>query len=281
MSRTIPALQLVNGTTMPVLGLGTWHMGERHRERWREIEALKLGIELGMSLIDTAEMYGDGGAEEVVAQAIAGQRDKVFLVSKVYPHNASRRGTMIACDNSLAHLATDHLDLYLLHWRGNIPLAETVAGFEALRAAGKIRAWGVSNFDRADMEELLALPGGEHCAVNQVLYNLNRRGIEWDLLPLCLAHGIAIMAYSPVGQGKLLHSRKLISLAQRIGITTAQLALAWLLTRPGVAAIPKAADIAHVHDNRAAVDLKLTPDIVAELERVFPPPSGRTPLDIL
>ena len=281
MVRDLPGIRLPSGARMPALGLGTWMMGERRRDRTREIAALRLGLELGMNLIDTAEMYADGGAEKIVAEAIAGRRDKVFLVSKVYPHNASRRGAIAACERSLERLGTDYLDLYLLHWRGTIPLAQTVAAFESLRAAGSIRAWGVSNFDRADMEELLALPGGEHCAANQVLYHLGCRGVEWELLPFCLRHRIAVMAYSPVGQGKLLKHRALQSIARELAVTPAQLALAWLLARGGVAAIPKATDLEHVRENRASAELDLAPSILAEIERVFPPPDRSTPLAML
>src|SRR5437764_5195971 len=209
----LPAISLPSGATMPVLGLGTWMMGEHRRQSATEVAALTLGLDLGMSLIDTAEMYGDGGAEEVVAKAIAGRRDQVFVVSKVYPHNASRRGAVAACKRSLKRLGTDRLDLYLLHWRGDIALAETVDAFESLRREGCIREWGVSNFDRSDMEELFALPHGERCAANQVMYHLGCRGIEWDLMPFCRAHRVAVMAYSPVGRGRLLRYRALHALA--------------------------------------------------------------------
>ncbi len=266
---------------MPAIGLGTWMMGERRRDRSREIAALKLGIALGMTLIDTAEMYAEGSAEEVVGEAIAGRRAEVFLVSKVYPHNASRPGAIAACQRSLDRLGTDYLDLYLLHWRGDIPLAQTVAAFESLRADGRIRAWGVSNFDRGDMKELLSLPDGRHCAVNQVLYHLGCRGIEWDLLPFCRHHGIAVMAYSPFGQGGLLKRRPLQDLARRVGITPAQLALAWLLRHSGVAVIPKAAASRHVRENRAAAEFQLPVAAVAELDRLFPPPTRATPLAML
>jgi diketogulonate reductase-like aldo/keto reductase len=266
---------------MPVLGLGTWRMGERSRDRAKEINALRQGLDLGMSLIDTAEMYGDGTAEEVVGEAISGRRDEVFLVSKVYPHNASRKGVSAACERSLKRLATDRLDLYLLHWRGRVPIAETVAGFEALRSAGKIRAWGVSNFDRGDMEKLLALPEGSRCAANQVQYHLRCRGIEWDLLPLCRSRGIAVMAYSPLDEGRLLNNRQLAAIAKRHATKPATLALAWLLRQQQVAAIPKAADASHVHDNRAAIDLSLSAQLASELDAAFPPPQGPTPLQVI
>ena len=266
---------------MPALGLGTWRMGERARDRAKEVAALRLGLDLGMALIDTAEMYGDGGAEEVVGEAIAGRRDEVFLVSKVYPQNASRRGVAAACERSLKRLGTDRLDLYLLHWRGSIPLAETVAGFEALRASGKIRAWGVSNFDRGGMEELLALPGGRHCAANQVLYHLHCRGIEWDLLPLCRESGIVVMAYSPFDEGRLLKNRQLASIAQRCKTKPATLALAWLLKQDHVAAIPKAADASHLRDNLAAAELSPSAEVFGELDRAFPAPRGPTPLQVI
>jgi diketogulonate reductase-like aldo/keto reductase len=281
MDPAIPDIVLHGGAKMPALGLGTWRMGERASARAGEVAALKLGLSLGMTLIDTAEMYGEGRAEQGVAQAIAGQRDRVFLVSKVYPHNASRRGTVAACERSLKRLRTDYLDLYLLHWRGDIALAQTVSAFEALRADGRIRAWGVSNFDAADMEELLALPGGRHCAANQVLYHLQCRGVEWDLLPLCRRHGISVMAYSPLGQGRLLRERALRTFAARLGATSAQIALAWLLSQPGVAAIPKATDAEHVRENRASADLRLAPEALPELERAFPAPTGPTSLAML
>jgi diketogulonate reductase-like aldo/keto reductase len=266
---------------MPVLGLGTWRMGERRDRREREIAALKAGIELGVTLIDTAEMYGEGEAEKIVGEAISGQRERMFLVSKVYPHNATRRGTVAACKRSLERLATDHLDLYLLHWRGDVPLAETVAGFKALQADGSIRAWGVSNFDSSDIEELLALRGGDDCAANQVLYNLGARGVEWDLVPLCRGAGIALMAYSPLDQGRLLRERALQAIAARIGATPAQVALAWLLQQRDVAVIPKAADVAHVHDNLSAATLQLDRAACDELDHAFPPPRRATPLHML
>jgi diketogulonate reductase-like aldo/keto reductase len=281
MARSIPHVSLASGAAMPALGMGTWRMGERGADRAQEIAALRLGIDLGMALIDTAEMYADGGAEEVVGEAIAGRREDVFLVSKVYPHHASSRGAIGACRRSLERLVTDSLDLYLLHWRGEIPLAETIAGFETLRKQGSIRAWGVSNFDRFDMEELLRLPGGEHCAANQVLYNMGCRGIEWDLLPLCRRHGIAIMAYSPLDEGKLVRNRRLRALAERAQMTPARLALAWLLAQKQVAVIPKAGDPAHVQDNHAALKARLPQALLAQIDQAFPPPAGPSPLKMI
>jgi diketogulonate reductase-like aldo/keto reductase len=266
---------------MPVLGLGTWRIGERARDRAKEVAALRLGLDLGMTLIDTAEMYGDGGAEEVVGEAIKGRRDGVFLVSKVYPHNATRKGVVSSCERSLKRLATDRLDLYLLHWPGRVPLRETVAGFEELRDSGKVRDWGVSNFDRKGMEKLLALPGGTHCAANQVLYHLRSRGIEWDLLPLCREHQIAIMAYSPLDEGRLLKHRELAAIALRERISPATLAIAWLLAQPGVAVIPKAADASHVHDNKNALETALSSHLMHELDAAFPPPRGPVPLQVI
>src|SRR5712671_5473826 len=227
-------LRLPGGDKVPVLGFGTWGMGEARTSGPDMVTALRLGLDLGMTLIDTAEMYGEGGAEEVVGEAIAGRRDQVFVVSKVYPHHASRRGAVAACKRSLNRLGTDYLDLYLLHWRGDIPLAETVDAFESLRRDGSIREWGVSNFDRADMDELLALPDGKRCAANQVMYHLGCRGVEWDLLPFCRKHRVAVMAYSPVGRGRLLRDRHLHALAREIGSSPAQIALAWLLEQRGV-----------------------------------------------
>jgi diketogulonate reductase-like aldo/keto reductase len=281
MVREIPRISLPSGALMPVLGLGTWKMGERAREREREIAALQLGIDLGMTLIDTAEMYADGGAEELVGRAIEGQREKVFLVSKVYPHNATRQGAIAACKRSLERLRTDYLDLYLLHWRGSVPLVHTIAAFEALRGDGRIRAWGVSNFDRNDMDELFSISGGRQCGANQVLYHLGCRGVEWDLLPFCRRHRIPMVAYSPVGQAKLLKHRTVKSVARRVGITPAQLVLAWVLRQPGVAAIPKASSPEHIRENRAAAEIDLDPSALTELDRVFPPPTRAMPLAML
>jgi diketogulonate reductase-like aldo/keto reductase len=266
---------------LSVLGLGTWGMGEARDRDPDMVAALRLGLDLGMTLVDTAEMYGEGGAEEVVGKAIAGRRDEVFLVSKVYPHNATRRGTVTACERSLKRLGTDRLDLYLLHWRGDVPLAETLDAFAALRQAGKIRRWGVSNFGMTDMAELWSLSGGTECAANQVLYNLSRRGIEWDLLPWCRERRVPVMAYSPIEQGRLLRQRTLSKVADRRGVTAAQVALAWLLARSPVIVIPKAADIGHVRQNRAALDLALAPEEFAELDRAFPPPDRAKPLEML
>jgi diketogulonate reductase-like aldo/keto reductase len=277
----VPTIELPSGEAVPVLGQGTWMMGEDTRRRADEVAALRLGLDLGMTLIDTAEMYGTGGAEEVVAEAIAGRRDEVFLVSKVLPENSSRRGTIAACDRSLRRLATDRIDLYLLHWRGSPPLRETLEAFDALVRAGKIRHWGVSNFDAADMAELARLPAGAAVATNQVLYNLTRRGIEHELLPWCRERRLPIMAYSPLEQTRLLGRPALADVAGRHRATPAQVALAWLLRRDGVIAIPKAATLAHVRDNRAALDLRLTEQDVAALERAFPPPAGPRPLEML
>ena len=278
----IPTATLPDGTSVPALGQGTWHMGEGRESAEKEAEALRLGLELGMTLIDTAEMYGEGGAERVIARAITGRRDSVFLVSKVYPHNASRRGVPAACERSRQRLGTDVIDLYLLHWRGSIPLAETVEAFEALRQEGKIRYWGVSNFDLDDMAELAALPHGGDCATNQVLYNPNTRGIEFDLLPWCEQHRMPIMAYSPVGQGgSLLKSRALGEVARRHGATPAQIAIAWSLRRPGVICIPKSSDTEHVQQNAAAADIQLTADDLAQIDAAHPPPQRKQSLGML
>ncbi len=279
MSR-IPSV-LASGTRMPALGMGTWRIGERSAHRAREVAALRRGLDLGMSLIDTAEMYAEGGAEKVVGQAIAGRRGEVFLVSKVYPHNATRRGVVAACERSLKRLQTDWLDLYLLHWRGEVPLRETIAGFEALLASGKIKHWGVSNLDTGEMKELQALPSGAHCTADQVLYHLRCRGIEWDLLPLCRQTGVAVMAYSPFDEGRLLRNRQLAGLARGLDSTPAQVALAWLLRQKNVVAIPKASDAAHVEDNYRALALSIADDVAAEIDRLFPPPAGATPLAMI
>ena len=274
-------VRLPNGETVPALGLGTWMMGDDSSRRAEEIAALRRGLDLGMTLIDTAEMYGEGASERLVGEAIAGRRDDVFLVSKVYPHNASKAGTVAACERSLKRLGTDRLDLYLLHWRGKYPLAETVEAFEGLKAAGKIRHWGVSNLDGDDMDELLAVPGGEAVAANQVLYNLSRRGIEWDLLPSLQRRGIPVMAYSPVEQAKLLRERRLAALAADHGASVAQLALAFVLDRDGVIAIPKAGRVAHVEDNAGALDVVVTDELRASLDALFSPPRRATPLEMI
>jgi diketogulonate reductase-like aldo/keto reductase len=253
-------------------------MGENSGKRSSEIKAIQLGIDLGLTLIDTAEMYADGEAEKLVGEAIAGKRDQVFLVSKVYPHNGTRKGVFAACERSLRRLSTGHLDLYLLHWRGSVPLAETIEGFKSLKEAGKIEDYGVSNFDLDDMEQAMSLPGGAQLATNQVLYNLMRRGIEWDLLPWCRQRAIPIMAYSPVEQGRL--SAKLEPLAARRGVSPAQIALAWLLLQGDVIVIPKASDPEHVRENRAALDLCLTDNEMAELDRLFPPPRVKKALEM-
>jgi len=272
-------LTLPSGKEVPVLGQGTWKMGEDSAKRLSEIAALRLGLDLGMTLIDTAEMYGQGGSEELIAQAISGRRADVFLVSKVYPHNATRQGAVAACDRSLRRLKSDYLDLYLLHWRGSVPLTETIDAFQSLKAAGKIRDYGVSNFDREDMEEAAAVPGGQAIATNQVLYNLMRRGVEWDLLPWCRQRKIPIMAYSPIEQGRL--SSKVAALARRRGVTPLQVALAWLLHQEGVIVIPKASSQPHVRENRAALDLTLTEADLAELDKLFPAPRRKSSLEML
>ena len=272
---------LPSGESVSALGQGTWYMGEGRGGRKQEVAALQLGLDLGLTLIDTAEMYAEGGAEEVVGEALTGRRDEAFLVSKVYPHNASRQGVVVACERSLRRLRTDRIDLYLLHWRGPHPLGETVAGFEALQRAGKIRHWGVSNLDLDDMRELAAVPGGDACAANQLLYNLSRRGIEWDLLPWLRERGMVTMAYSPIEQARLLRQPGLADFACRHGMTVAQAALAWLLAQEGVIAIPKSAKAAHVRDNAAARDIVLDAAQLAELDHLYAPPTGPAALDML
>lgn len=270
-----------SGDQVPSLGQGTWYMGESARRRAEEVAALRAGIDLGMTLIDTAEMYGDGGAEEVVGEAIQGRRDQIFLVSKVYPHNAGRRNAIAACERSLKRMNTECIDLYLLHWRGQVPFQETIEAFEALQRSGKIRQWGVSNLDIFDMKELLATQGGSGVATNQVLYNLTRRGIEFDLQPLCRKNNIPIMAYSPIEQGRLLKVPVLRSIAQRHQATPAQIALAWLLRQEQLITIPKAATVAHVRENNGALDIQLTEQDMEDLDLAFPPPSKATPLEML
>jgi diketogulonate reductase-like aldo/keto reductase len=271
---------------MPVLGQGTWRMGEDRSRRKAEVAALRFGLDLGLNLIDTAEMYGEGGAEEVVAEAIADRREEVFVVSKVYPHNGTRRGAIEACARSLRRLQTDYIDLYLLHWRGDVPLSETLEAFAQLKQEGKILEHGVSNFDVSDMEEWLALPGGNEVASNQVLYNLEHRGIEWDLLPWSRERRIPIMAYSPVGhksveQKRMLGKAEIKAVASRHDATPAQVALAWLLRQPDMVAIPKAVKPEHIRENRAAHDLELTDRDLAELDQAFPPPNSKIPLETL
>jgi diketogulonate reductase-like aldo/keto reductase len=274
-------VRLPDGTEVPALGLGTWHMGERGSAAKTEAAAVKLGIELGMTLIDTAEMYGNGGAEEVVAEASQGQRDGLFIVSKVYPQNASATGVPAACERSLKRLRTDRIDLYLLHWRGSHPLAETVEAFEALRAAGKIRYWGVSNFDTRDMEELVRVPGGVQCASNQVLYHVGSRGIEYDLLPWCTEHKIPLMAYSPLGQGgRLLQSKALATVAKRHNATPGQIAIAWSMRHGNVITIPKASDLRHVRENAAAGAITLSDEDLATIDAAHPEPGRKQSLDI-
>jgi diketogulonate reductase-like aldo/keto reductase len=281
MSEELRSVTLQSGERVPALGQGTWHMGENRRRAAEEEAALRLGTELGMTLIDTAEMYGSGGAEEVIARASEGVRDSLFIVSKVYPHNASRAGVVAACERSLKRLATDRIDLYLLHWRGSIPLAETLDGFLRLQRDGKIRHYGVSNFDRADMAEWAALQGGGTVAADQVLYNLSRRGPEWDLLPWCREHQVAVMAYTPLGQGHMLGNRALSEVARQRGATPAQIALAWLLRQDGIIVIPKASRLDHVRENRGALDIALTEEELAALDRAFPPPKSKSSLGML
>ncbi|MGQ2904795.1 MAG: aldo/keto reductase [Neoaquamicrobium sediminum] len=281
MPSTIRTTRLPGGDDVPVLGQGTWGMGEKPIRRADEVAALRLGLDLGMSLIDTAEMYGDGGAEEVVGEAVSGRRDEVFIVSKVLPTHASRLGVVTACDHSLRRLQTDRIDLYLLHWRLGTPLAETVAGFEALQAAGKIRHWGVSNFDTADMVELAGISDGRNVQTDQVLYNLLRRGVEYDLLPWCRERALPVMAYSPVEQGVLAGDGRLTKIAERYGVSRSRIALAWVLRQDGVIAIPKASRPDHVRDNSAAHDLRLIPADMQELDRHFRPPTSKQPLEMI
>lgn len=273
-------ITIATAEQVPCLGQGTWRMGERPDRRSDEIAALRAGVEMGMTLIDTAEMYGDGATEELVGEAIAGIRDDVFLVSKAYPQNASWDRLPRACEQSLRRLGTDRLDLYLLHWRGRIPLSETVEAMAALVEAGKIRHWGVSNLDADDMEEL-AEAGGSACVTDQILYNLGRRGPERELLPWLADHGMSAMAYSPVEQGRLVDDDRLAALARSLGFSAAKLALAWVLRRPGVIAIPKAGTVAHVRENRAAADVELPAEVLAELDATFPAPPGSGPLEML
>jgi diketogulonate reductase-like aldo/keto reductase len=278
---TVPTIALPDGTPMPVLGVGTWGYAESPGRRRNEIDALHAALDVGLTLIDTAEMYADGGAEDLVGEALVGRRDEAFLVDKVLPSNASRRGTVEACERALRRLRTDRIDLYLLHWSGRYPLSETVQAFGELRDAGKIRAWGVSNLDVDDLDELAEVPGGGDVATDQILYNLVRRGPEWDLLPRATRDELPLMAYSPVEQGRLLDEPALREVADRHGATPAQVALAWVLGHPGIAAIPKTATPARMAENRAALDVVLTDDDRAALDAAFPPPDGKRRLEIL
>lgn len=272
---------LPSGERVPALGLGTWKLGERKRSAAAEVGAIRHALQIGYRLIDTAEMYGEGGAEEIVGEAIAGRRDELFIVTKVYPHNASRRGAIAACERSLKRLRTDRIDLYLLHWRGAVPLAETVDAFEHLKRDGRIRHWGVSNFDVADLQELWSLADGAHCAANQVYYSVSRRGIEYELLPWQRAQRVPTMAYSPIDEGALARNSALAQIGKAHGASAAQIALAWALSRPDVIAIPKAVQLEHLRQNFAAASLRLSADELARIDRQFPPPRGRTPLAIV
>ena len=277
----IPATRLPSGAEIPTFGLGTWRMGEDRRQRAAEVEALRHGLELGVRLIDTAEMYGDGEAEHIVAEAIGARRDEVFIVSKVLPEHSGRRGAIAACERSLKRLKTDRIDLYLLHWRGAVPLEDTVEAFQELMEAEKIVHWGVSNFDIADVGELWKTPEGKAVASNQVLYNLTRRGTEFDLMPWCRQHGIPTMAYSPIEQGRLLGHPALRAVAGRHHATPAQVALAWAMRHDDVIVIPKAATLAHVEENLKALDLLLAHEDFVALDRAFPPPRKPEPLAML
>ncbi len=272
---------LRSGEKIPQLGLGTWHMGERGSNRAAEAKAIVAGIDLGMTLIDTAEMYSEGGAEEVVAAAISGRRDEVFIVSKVYPHNASRKGAIAACERSLKRLRTDRIDLYLLHWRGSHSLAETVAAFEQLKADGKIRHWGVSNLDTEDMAELRGVKDGGNCAANQVLYHLGSRGIDFDLIADSAKHNVMVMAYSPLGQGDILDDAALAAVAKKHSVSSAAIAIAWTMRHPHVVSIPKASNLAHVQQNAAATNITLDAADLKALDQAFPPPQRKGPLGML
>ena len=281
MNDPIPTVNLPGGASVPTIGLGTWMMGEDKGRMADEIAAVRHALELGMTLIDTAEMYAAGESERIVGAAVKDQREQAFLISKVLPWNASFEGTIEACNSSLQRLGTDYLDLYLLHWRGEHPLADTVGALETLKAAGKIKSWGVSNFDLDDMEELFQLPDGKNCSVNQVLYNLSRRGIEYDLLPWCQERHVPIMAYSPIEQGRLLRHQELVHIAKAYQATPAQIALAFLLDREGVIPIPKTVSLSRLQENRDAVELDITDEDFDRLDVPFPPPSSKMPLEIL
>ena len=272
---------LPTGEPVPAYGQGTWNMGDERAARAEELATLRLGLDLGATLIDTAEMYGDGRSEELVGEATAGRRDEAFLVTKVYPHNASRKGIPAACERSLKRLKTDRIDLYLLHWRGSVPFGETIEAFAALQKAGKIRHFGVSNLDHSDMKEWVKAPGGAAVAANQLLFNLTRRGIEYDLLPWLKERTVPVMAYSPIEQARLLGDAKLAGFAKRHGMTPSQAALAWLLSKEGVIVIPKTSRRERLKENLGALDIVLNPNQLSELDWLFPPPTGPQPLDML
>ncbi len=276
---SVPTATFPTGEKVATLGQGTWTMGDNARRRKDEIAALRFGFDLGMTLVDTAEMYASGGAEEVVGEAIAGRRDEIFIVTKVMPQNASRRAAINSCEKSLKRLKIETIDLYLLHWPGNVPFSETLEGFTALKSSGKIRHWGVSNFDVREMDAVMALPGGAGLASNQVMYNLNRRGIEFSLIPWCEKHRIPIMAYSPLDQGKLLRSREVEQIAKRQSVTPAQVALAWVLRHKNMIVIPKAGTEAHVRENHGALGVQFDDEDLAALDRAFPPPGRKKSLE--
>jgi diketogulonate reductase-like aldo/keto reductase len=281
MPRRMKRVALPAGESVPALGIGTWRYGEDGKKRADEIATLRLALDLGVSLIDTAEMYGEGRSEELIGEAISGRRHEAFLVSKVYPHNATRRGAIVACERTLRRLGTDVLDLYLLHWRGNVPFSETLEAFVRLREAGKIRLYGVSNLDRDDVQEFWIEPGGQAVQTNQLLYNLSRRGIEWDLLPWLRERSIPTMAYSPIEQARLIEDKRLIEFSRRHGMTPAQAALGWLLAKDDIIVIPKTSNPARLRENVGALEHPLTQQQLAELDRLFPAPSGRRPLEML
>jgi len=274
-------VKLPSGETVAALGQGTWNMGESGAHRAEELATLRLGLDLGLTLIDTAEMYGEGRAEQLVGEAIAGRRDEAFIVSKVYPHNATRKGAIAACERSLKRLATDRIDLYLLHWRGEVALEDTIEAFTTLKRAGKIRHFGVSNFDSADMQDWWAIEAGRAAVTNQVLYNLGRRGVEWDLLPWLHSHNLPVMAYSPIEQARLLRNPRLEGFARERSLTPTQAALSWLLARDDVIAIPKTSHRDRVRENAAALDHRLTTAQLQELDRLFAPPTGASALAML
>lgn len=281
MNDFIPTVTLKSGLELPALGIGTWKMGEKLSSRENEIAAIRTALDLGMSVIDTAEMYGDGRSELLIGQAIKNRRDDAYLISKVYPWNASKIGIQLSCDKSLANLGVEQLDMYLLHWRGKVPLVETVEALETLKQNGKIRAWGVSNFDTDDMEELLKIENGDQCEVNQILYNLSRRNPEYDLLPWCQNHGITVMAYSPIEQGILTKNADLIHMAKAYQATPAQIAIAFILERDGVMPIPKSSTPDRVVENYHAIDIELSDEDLAILDAAFPPPQQKLPIEMI
>ncbi|WLT09761.1 aldo/keto reductase [Bartonella apihabitans] len=270
-----------NCSIVPALGQGTWGMGEGISPAETEADSLRAGLDLGLKLIDTAEMYGNGGSERVVGKALVGRRDDAFVVSKVLPSHASRKGTIEACERSLKNLKIEQIDLYLLHWQSSVPLSETVEALEKLVTQGKIGAWGVSNFDTALMENLAEIAPKGHIATNQILYNLSRRGPEFDLIPWCENHNIPVMAYAPIEQGRIMKNHDLLELAGKLNVAPSVLALAWVIRNPLMIAIPKTSSVKHLRENAKALAITLDHEVLQALDEIFLPPTRKQPLEVI